>query len=244
MITDIFTIVWKEIHEMLFQRGRFRGGWVGMLFFIAVFGIFMPLQSGRSWVESPLSLVYWSWIPFLLGSSIVADTIAGERERHTLETLLASRLSDRAILFGKIAAAITYGWGLTLVSILLGLATINLVFGKGELILYPLDIGAGILILSFLVATLAAGLGVLVSLRATSVRQAQQSFSIAFFVLFIPIFLVPVLPDEWKIRAIEILSRVNLRMVPVALAGLLILIDCLLIWIATARFKRAQLILD
>jgi len=33
-----------------------------------------------------------------------------ERERHTLETLLASRLSDRAILFGKNGAAIGYSF--------------------------------------------------------------------------------------------------------------------------------------
>lgn len=244
MIIDIYTIVWKEILELFFQRGRLRGGWVGMLFLIAVFGIFMPLQSGRSWVESPLGLLYWSWVPFLLGSNVVADAIAGERERHTLETLLASRLSDRAILFGKIAAAITYSWGLTLVSIVLGLVTVNLAYGKGELILFPIDIGTGILVLSFLVATLAAGLGVLVSLRATTVRQAQQTFSIAFFILFIPLFLVPILPAEWKITITAMLSKVNLRMVPVAFAGLLILVDALLIWIASAQFKRAQLILD
>jgi hypothetical protein len=46
MIIDILTVLWKEIKEILLQRGRFRGGWVGLLFIIGVFGIIMPLQFG------------------------------------------------------------------------------------------------------------------------------------------------------------------------------------------------------
>jgi ABC-2 type transport system permease protein len=244
MITDIATIVWKELRELFLQPGRFRGGWVGMLLFIAVFGIFMPLQSGSDWVNSPLGLVYWSWVPFMLVSSVVSDAIAGERERHTLETLLASRLSDRAILFGKIAASIAYGWGIALVSIFLGLITINLAFGKGSLILYPVNIGTGILALSFLVSTLAAGLGVLISLRAATVRQAQQTFSIAFFAIFIPLFVIPLLPEDLRLRLFQALSRVDFSLLPWIVGLVLLIIDATLIWISLLRFKRSQLILD
>jgi ABC-2 type transport system permease protein len=110
MINDITTIIWKEIKEIFLQRPNFRGGWAGLLVLLAVFGIFIPLQSGPAWVSSPANLAIWSWVPYLLVSGVVADSFAGERERHTLETLLASRLSDRAILFGKIGAALVYGW--------------------------------------------------------------------------------------------------------------------------------------
>jgi ABC-type Na+ efflux pump permease subunit len=41
---------------------------------------------------------------------MITDSIAGERERQTLETLLASRLPDRAILLGKVAAITLLGW--------------------------------------------------------------------------------------------------------------------------------------
>ena len=54
MIGDIWTIIWKEAKEILLQRGNLRGGWFGLLIFVGVFGIFMPLQSGPSWVESPI----------------------------------------------------------------------------------------------------------------------------------------------------------------------------------------------
>ncbi|HEX6305647.1 MAG TPA: ABC transporter permease subunit [Anaerolineales bacterium] len=244
MITDIWTIIWKETKEILFQRGNLRGGWLGLLVFIGVFGIFMPLQSGPEWVESPTGLFIWGWVPFLLVSGVVADSFAGERERHTLETLLASRLSDRAILFGKIAAAIAYGWGITMVSVFLGLITINVVHWQGKLSLYPATTGLGIVGLSFLVALLAAGLGVLVSLRAATVRQAQQTFSIAFFLLFIPLFILPMLPEEWRARLVDLAVNANLSAIVIVLAIILFVIDVVLILAAMARFKRNRLILD
>lgn len=244
MIPDIWTIIWKETKELLFQRGNLRGGWLGLLVFIGVFGIFMPLQSGPEWVESPTGLFIWGWVPFLLVSGVVADSFAGERERHTLETLLASRLSDRAILFGKIAAAIAYGWGITMVSVFLGLITINVVHWQGKLSLYPAATGLGIVGLSFLVALLAAGLGVLVSLRAATVRQAQQTFSIAFFLLFIPLFILPMLPEEWRARLVDLAVNANLSAIVIALAIILLVIDVVLILAAMARFKRDRLILD
>ncbi len=245
MIADITTIIWKEAREMFHQGGRFRGGWLGMLIFVGVFGIFMPLQSGRLWVESPIGLAYWAWVPFLLVSSVIADAFAGERERHTLETLLASRLSDRAILFGKIAAAISYGWGFTMLSMLLSLVTINLVHGQGELLLYPLPIGIGIVGISFLIAWLASGLGTLISLRAATVRQAQQTFSTGFFVIFIPLLLIPMLPDAWKQRLAQwLMAAPDITSILLVLGMILLVLNIALLSLAMARFQRARLILD
>jgi ABC-2 type transport system permease protein len=244
MIADIWTVMWKEGKELLLQRGRFRGGLVGLLFFIGVFGIFMPLQSGREWVESPIGLLYWAWVPFLLVSGVIADSFAGERERHTLETLLASRLSDLAILLGKVSAAIAYGWLVTLTSVLLGLITVNLAFGQGQLLLYPPAIALGILALTFLVSWLSSGLGVLVSLRAATVRQAQQTFSIAFFLFFVPLFLIQFLPVGWRAGAARLLMQADLAtLAGILLTGLLAL-DLLLLLAAVAHFKRTRLILE
>lgn len=242
MMADIFTMIWKEMREILLQRGRFRGGWTGLLVFAVVFGIFMPLQTGPNWVKSPVGLIYWAWVPFLLVSGVVADSFAGERERHTLETLLASRLSDRAILLGKMATSILYGWGLTMVCVLVGLITINIAFGEGQLLLYPPLIGLGILVLSFLVASLSSSIGVLVSLRASSVRQAQQTFSIAFFAFFIPIFLIPLLPEAWKMKLMALLTGINYEAVLILIMILLLALDIAITSIAAARFKRAKMI--
>ena len=65
---------------------------------------------------------------------MIADSFAGERERHTLETLLASRLSDRAILFGKIAACIAYGWLMAMLCVLVGTITENVSHWEGQVL--------------------------------------------------------------------------------------------------------------
>ncbi len=244
MINDIFTILWKEIREMLAHKPNLRGGWLGVIFFVAVFGVFLPLQSGREWLTSPQSIMVWTWVPFILVNSVVADSFAGERERHTLETLLASRLSDRAILFGKIAAAILYGWGLTLISILLGVIVGNIAFWQGRLIFFSPGLSLGILLTSFLVALLAASLGVLVSLRASSVRQAQQTLSIAMFIVIIPLLILPMLPLETRRRIGEFLSATDLRTLGFLAILILGLIDAGLLGVSLVRFQRSRLILD
>jgi ABC-2 type transport system permease protein len=183
-------------------------------------------------------------MPFLLVSSVVADSFAGERERHTLETLLATRLSDRSILIGKIIAALAYGWGLTIVSALLSLVTINVTYGGGRLLLFPWKIGFGVIAISLLIAGMSAGLGVLISLRAATVRQAQQTFSLAFFILFIPLFFLPMLPNEWKLKITQALVKVNMDIIVMAALGILLIFDLALFTAAAARFQRTRLILE
>lgn len=243
MITDILTMMWKEAKELFTQRSGLRGGWIGLLVLIAVFGVMMPLQAGEEWLAAPTTILLWAWVPFILVNSVVADSFAGERERHTLETLLASRLSDRSILFGKICAAIGYGWGITLIGLLVALVTINFAHGEGELLLFPAQIGVAIVSLSFLVAWLAAGLGILVSLRAASVRQAQQTLSLAFLFLFIPLFLVPLLPDSMRGTIIRFMSGLDIQVLGLILIALLLAVDLILLGTAMRLFNRSRLIL-
>lgn len=244
-MADVLTVMWKEWRELLRQRESMRGGIMRILIFVGVFGVFLPLQMGREWVESPRLLMLWAWVPLFLVTSVVADSFAGERERHTLETLLASRLSDRSILFGKISAALSYGFGLALIGIVLGLVTVNLVHGKGELLLYSPMIAVSIIGLMFLGAGLAAGAGVLVSLRASSVRQAQQTMTIAIMLLlFVPIYSVQALPENWKMPIAKLFINANTTQLVFIAITVLVVIDILLFVAAMARFKRARLILD
>ena len=243
MISDVWTVMWKEWKEML-SHGVGRGRWTPVVL-IGVFGLFMPLQTGRGWLESPQVLLYWVWVPVFLVSSIVADSFAGERERHTLETLLASRLSDRAILLGKTCAAVSYGWGLALVSLLLGLVALNVSEGGDGLLMYPGIVGLGAAGLSLLSAWLAAGAGVLISLRAATVRQAQQTLSIATLVLlFIPVLGIQALPPEGKMRLYALVQEGETGKVVTIAAAVLLVLDASLLAAAAARFQRARLALD
>ena len=243
MLTDIATIVWKEAREFITVRPGLRGGWTGLLIILGVFGILIPLQSGRDWLTAPTTILMWAWLPFILVNSVVADSFAGERERHTLETLLASRLSDRAILIGKISSAIAYGWGITLIGIIVALVTVNVSNWAGELLFFPPLIGLAILILSFLVAWLAAGLGVMVSLKAASVRQAQQTLSVAFLVLFVPLLLLPLLPRDLQGTVQNALSNFDVQLIIIIVTITLLLVDLALLAAAFRRFKRTQLII-
>jgi ABC-2 type transport system permease protein len=245
MIYDMWTIMCKEFKETLRLRGNLKGGTLGVLIFLIIFGVFLPVQMGRQWLDSPMVLYFWIWVPLFLVSSVVADSFAGERERNTLETLLASRLPDTAILFGKTLSAIGYGWGLTLVSLCLGTVTINLVHGEGYFLFYSPVMSLGILIWSFLGAGLAASAGVLVSLRAHTVRQAQQSLSISIMLLlFVPIFALQALPEETTRRFLNWLDAVSVVEIVLWVTGGLVVLDLLLLAAALSRFKREKLVLD
>src|SRR3990172_3361067 len=98
MLTDIRTVMWKEGKHMWDQVGGASvTGRLTLLAFVGVFGVFSPWVSGPTWISSPLLLFVYPFAAAAVVIQPVIDSFAGERERHTLETLLASRLSDSAI---------------------------------------------------------------------------------------------------------------------------------------------------
>jgi ABC-2 type transport system permease protein len=190
-------------------------------------------------------LAAWAWVPYLLIVGVIADSFAGERERHTLETLLATRLPDRAILLGKIGAALGYGWGMALASLLLSLISINLAHRGAGLILFPAPTLIAILALSFLISTFAASLGVLISLRASSLQQAQQRLSMSSMLLFVlPIFALQLLPEDLTSRLALAAGRADVTTIYAVAAIGLLLLDTTLIVAALGQFQRARMILD
>ena len=244
MISDIITVTWKELREMFVQgdpRGRSK---MSLVLLVIIFGIVLPLQNGRDWVSSPISIMVWGWMPFLWVSGIVADSFAGERERHTLESLLSTRLSDHAILIGKILSALLYGCILTWVNLLVSLITVNVAFGHGEILLFSLPLSIGAISFSILVSGLAASVGVLVSLRSGSVRQAQQLMSFGMLALFIPLMLVQFLPLTVRQSLIRDADKINPTQVVLWIAVGLLILDCILTAICMYLFQRSKLILD
>ena len=236
---DAGAVAWKEWRELLGQRGL--RGKQGIVLLVAVFGIVLPLQNGPAWITSPVIAIAWSWVPMFLVTTVIADAFAGERERHTLETLLASRLSDRSILFGKIGAAIGYAASVTAVSLILGLITVNLANRGSGLLLYRQPVVIAMCVLGFLGAVFVAAIGVLISLRAATVRQAQQTLGAAIMVfLLAPMAAARLLPAEW----LDVLRSSATRAAQLALLGLaaFAVLDAAVVALAMARFKRTRLI--
>ena len=243
MIEDLLTVFWKEAREILEMSGP-RGGRIRLLLWLGVFGVFLPFQLGEAWLSSPAALLLWSWFAFFVVANTAAGLVAGERENHTLETLLATRLPDRAILFGKVAAAAAYGWVLTLGSMVGGMITVNLTTPGGLRLLTPV-LALGGPLLALVTAIAAGGLGVHVSLYAPTVRQAQQTLSLATLLLFfVPAFGAQALPAAVKARLMNILMGLSSGRTVAAAAVALALLDAALLITAAARFRRERLILD
>jgi ABC-2 type transport system permease protein len=245
MISDITTMIWKEWKEVLVQRGSTRSGLFGILIILGLLGILMPLQTGPEWLNNPVLVLVWSWLPIFLAINIVADAFAGERERHTLETLLASRLSDRAILLGKIGAAVLYAWGIAVSGMLLGAITINIAHaGQGLKFYSGFTFPAGV-VLSLLASILVACLGVMVSLRAPTARAAYQRLSIIIIAIWLlPTIVLQFLPDTLEAEVFAVLGTVNFGAVASWAGVILLTANVVLISAAMARFRRARLILE
>ena len=236
-MSDILTMLWKESKDVLFQ-----GGWRSLirpLIVVGIMGIYLPLQFGPQWLDlTPFGMLLLLWIPFFVIISFIGDVIAGERERHTLETLLASRMPDRAILLGKVGAIVLYAWGMSVLSLLLGLVLVDLLRTQGNWMFYPLDLFVDAIVLSLLVGVLGASAGVLISLRVATVRQAQQILSIGTIVFVFGIdFVLQAVPAN-------VISSLNYAQFLLIVMASIAVLDAILLGLSLASFQRSRLILS
>ena len=110
--------------------------------------------------------------------------------------------------------------------------------------LFSLPLSIGAISFSILVSGLAASVGVLVSLRAGSVRQAQQLMSLGMLALFIPLMLVQFLPLTVRQSLIRDADKINPIQVVLWVAVGLLILDGILTAICMYLFQRSKLILD
>ena len=243
MIRDVMVVAWKEWRELGADEGR-ESGLLGLIIFVGLLGLFLPYQVGRTWLTAPWVMLFWIWIPIFLMTTVTADSFAGERERGTLGSLLATRLPDRAILAGKISAVVVYVWGATLLSVPLSLLAIN-VRSPGPLAFYTPAQLATVTTLALLASVFGAALGVLISLRAPTVRHAQQTFSLGVLAVFVvPVFGIQLLPDAAKGGLFRLMLMGEAGRVALLLGVGLAVLDCVLLAAALARFRRGRLLLS
>lgn len=133
---------------------------------------------------------FFLMIPIMTASVMAASAFVGEKEKHTLETLLYCPLSVKEIFRAKVLASFLLSMLVSLVSFAAMLTVLELeaVFLMGS----PLLPGGGWVIVLFLlspaVSLIAVTLIVRNSARAQSVEESQQS---AVF-LIIPVILLVV----------------------------------------------------
>ena len=133
---------------------------------------------------------------FLGGMALAIDTTAGERERQSLEPLLANPVSRGQILGGKLAATTAFAMTTALLSIL----TFSVAghFLPTDRLGMVLQIGvhfvANALFVMLPLAVLLACLQTMVAAFAKSYREAQTYLSLLMFVPVIPTLMLSILP--------------------------------------------------
>ena len=249
-MTDILTVARKELREII-GGGSGRKSLIREIFFVFLFGVFFPLSQAEAWRSGAVPTVFVFMIPLFLAGPYIADTFAGERERKTLETLLATRLPDSSIYLGKILAVCTYAWAVTQLILLASLIALNLAGGaaaeSGRWFVYSTPVWVGALAGSYASALFISGIGTFISLRSETVRSAHQAMMLPLFVLiFGGSFGLGAL---W--RALPVDTQASIAMWASGISGLeailgvvtiLLLVDLFLLRLGVRRFRRSKLI--
>ncbi|MFX1517811.1 MAG: ABC transporter permease subunit [Promethearchaeota archaeon] len=187
-------------------------------------------QSKMLIITAIFGQIFLLLVPVMIASFISADTIVGEKERQTIEGLLALPISDSEILSGKIGSSLFPIMVLTW--IMSGIYAVMV-----DLITYP-HLGRILLpdlrfILVMLIFTPLLGIGtitfiIMISSRVSSTRDAQQLTGIF------------VLPAILLITGQLVILFINIWLISV---GILILgaFDIIAFRLATSLFNREKL---
>lgn len=99
--------------------------------------------------------------------------------------------------------------------------------------------------LTLLTSFFVAGVGVFISLRAATVKQAQQTFGIAMVVvLMAPVLVIQAMPHELRRRLAFWFAEIGHTRLLLGVALVLLILGLLINGWALARFRRGRLVLD
>ena len=188
------------------------------------------------------------------GMALAIDTTAGERERQSLEPLLANPVPRAQILAGKLATTTAFSMTTVLLSMLA--FSVASRFLPTEKLGMDLHIGLGFLLRGLFVmlplAGLLAGLQTMVAAFAKSYREAQTWLGLLTFVPAIPTMLLTVLPfkpQAWMFAVPLMGQQITLtrflRGEVVATQSLVLCFVCttlaaLVVYFVTSRIYRSE----
>ena len=231
------TVIWKEWRETVAQFIANRMRLMAYIAIAAYFAFVLPTIFEAQWLSSQ-ALVFWILLPTTLVLPLAADTFAGERERHSLETLLALPIDVRSLLFGKLFVIIGCAWGFTQVIIGLSIISANLLDDTAGWHSYSSDVWIAGVVLSLAATIFLAGLGVFVSMHMSSVKQAQMLLGLIVVGLMVTgALVISLIPEQstmqQNIRAFSWEQKVF------GSAGMLLLFAQAWILLSKSRLQRA-----
>lgn len=187
----------------------------------------MPVVAAHTDLATPMSRVGQAlvFLPYFLiisaflgGAYLVIDVTAGERERQSLEPLLATPASREVIMSGKILAGCVFG----MLSLLLMLAAFKLAFwmtpGKIKVDVSALAMAKLLLIISPMVL-LGSCLLTLIAASVKSVKEAQSYMSLLMLLPMLPTFYLMISPVKNKLWMLGIPFLSQNQMIMMVLRG-------------------------
>jgi sodium transport system permease protein len=204
-----------------------------------------------------------SFLPYLLvlgaflgGMYLAIDTTAGERERQSLEPLLANPATRAQIVLGKLGAT----FGFAMVSMMLSLVMFAIAFQYIPLdrLGMKVDFGAGLILRAGLLMVplvmVFAALQTIVAAYAKSYREAQTYLSLLMLLPMLPsvILMINPMKAEMWMAAVPLLSQ-NVLIMELARGevvelarfalsfGASLVLAAALVWVAVRIYHREQL---
>lgn len=171
-------------------------------------------------------------VPLIVSSIISSDSFAGEKERKTVEALLASPLSDMELLFGKTLASFIPAMAVTVISFAIYAGVTDYLdypmFGHAIL---PNFIWILILVgIAPAFAIAATGVTVIISTRVSGTREAQQISGL---------LVIPIIVLLFGQTTGVVLLGVNTLLVVLALMAIL---DYIIMRIGVRLFNREHIL--
>jgi len=175
----VLAVLRKEFLEIVADRQSLRGTALQSMIFFGICGVFSPWRSahGEMWGSLSLMLTLYALLPTVIATSVAADAFAGELERGTLESLLATAVTDSAVFWGKALTAVSMSLTLSVACLL---SALFITFHVHHL---PLDtVDPRVLFLVVLghigASTCLTAIAIYVSSKVKVARSAQQALSI------------------------------------------------------------------
>lgn len=175
--------------------------------------------------------LFWV-LPVALTSAVAADSFVGEKERETLEPLLATPISDRQLFVGKLLTAVLPA----IIGTWLGMLVFTLLVALAHSPYFPpfllsdTDWLFSSAVLVPLMAVLAAGLAALISTHVASFRAAYQLNGL----LVLPIILI-LIPQT---VVLFLITPLALPYIALAIA----VVDIAILAVALRLFDRERLL--
>ncbi len=172
-------------------------------------------------------------IPLMASSVIASDSFAGEKERKTIEALLATPLSDGELFLGKMLVSFIPSMIVTVIAFFIYSSIVNIIstiIFHGRFLLPNLVWIFLIFGLAPTVALAGIGLTVMISVKVKGVREAQQISAV---------LLVPILMLVFGQLSGAVIFGAKIVGI---LVGIFVLIDIVIFKMGVRVFKREEIL--